>query len=608
MPDMARRTPQHRTDGHLQLARPAVHESVMGAQQLAPGLADGGTPDAVRLDLPWQVLRGDCREQMRRLPANSVDSIVCDPPYGLSKEPDAMEMLRHWLAGDDYEHSGEGFLGKSWDSFVPGPSYWRECLRVLKPGGYLVATSGARTYDLTTLAVRLAGFEIRECLYWHYGSGMPKSHNVSAGIDTHHFRAWLKNHPAEKTQLDGRRRELRQARAKLREAVKADAAPDVRAAHEDAVEAAHRRAHKCEDTLRERSGTKRENTTATAAKAAATDDAKRWTGFGTALKPATEPIIVARKPLDPKAKTVAANVLAHGTGALNIDATRIGTGKIESAQTASAQNGNHKDDGAQREFLGHTEGRWPATALWSHSPDCRLVGEHEVASNAHWGESNVSGYGQGIGTGSAEYHGPGYRRRTETVEHWECAPGCPVAELDRQSGANGEASRFFLTTAAGHEPELPIERVHAREEADFLYTPKPGSKERNAGLDHLPESNPFARSGPSANFAGMGSKSSKRRNIHPTVKSAALMQWLCRLFTPPGGLVLDPFCGSGSTGCAVMAERNSEAAPGWRFLGIEQEEAYVDIARARVAHSAGDREPETPEQLAPPANAKERAA
>lgn len=126
----------------------------------------------------------DCRVAMSLLmEPDSVDAIVCDPPYGLSREPNMVEVLRHWLAGDDYTHTGSGFMGKSWDSFVPGPSVWREAYRVLKPGGYLIAFFGTRTYDLGTLAIRLAGFEIRDQLAWVFGQGFPKSYDIAQALE-----------------------------------------------------------------------------------------------------------------------------------------------------------------------------------------------------------------------------------------------------------------------------------------------------------------------------------------------------------------------------------------------------------------------------------------
>ncbi len=127
--------------------------------------------------------RGTAIAVLASMPDESVDAIVTDPPYGLSKEPDIAEVLRRWLAGDDYEHGGGGFMGKSWDSFVPGPSVWKECLRVLKPGGHLLCFAGSRTVDLMGMAIRLGGFEIRDQIQWLYGSGFPKSMDVAKAID-----------------------------------------------------------------------------------------------------------------------------------------------------------------------------------------------------------------------------------------------------------------------------------------------------------------------------------------------------------------------------------------------------------------------------------------
>ncbi|MDI5633267.1 site-specific DNA-methyltransferase, partial [Salmonella enterica subsp. enterica serovar Anatum] len=174
------------------------------------------------------VINMECLIGMRMMLAdNSIDAVVTDPPYGLSKQPDMNEVLRHWLNGDDYVHTGNGFMGKYWDSFVPGPSIWKEVFRVLKPGGHLLAFFGTRTYDLGTLAIRLAGFEIRDQIDWVYGSGFPKSLDVSKAMGD-----------------------------------------------------------------------------------------EQWQGWGTALKPAHEPICVARKPL---VGTVSENILQFGTGGMNID-------------------------------------------------------------------------------------------------------------------------------------------------------------------------------------------------------------------------------------------------------------------------------------------------
>ncbi|MBV1928921.1 MAG: site-specific DNA-methyltransferase, partial [Gammaproteobacteria bacterium] len=187
------------------------------------------------------VINMDCRAGMATMPANSFDSIVTDPPYGLSKQPKIREVLKHWLAGDDYTATGGGFMGKSWDSFVPGPLTWAEAYRVLKPGGYIACFAGSRTVDLMSMSLRLGGFEVVDMCHWLYGSGFPKSMNLQ--------------------------------------------------------------------------------------KATGSDE---WEGWGTALKPAHEPIIIARKPLD---GTYANNILTHGVGGLNISGCRVGSEEMQ--RTAS---------------------------------------------------------------------------------------------------------------------------------------------------------------------------------------------------------------------------------------------------------------------------------
>ena len=177
------------------------------------------------------LIEGDCREGMRQIDPNSVDSIVTDPPYGLSKQPDIKEVLTHWLAGDDHTATGGGFMGKKWDSFVPGPKTWEEAYRVLKPGGYCAVFAGSRTVDLMSMSLRLAGFEVVDMLHWLYGSGFPKSMNIEKATGS-----------------------------------------------------------------------------------------EKWKGYGTAVKPCHEPIILCRKPLD---GTYANNVMTHGCGALNIEACRV---------------------------------------------------------------------------------------------------------------------------------------------------------------------------------------------------------------------------------------------------------------------------------------------
>src|SRR5690606_950459 len=194
----------------------------------------------------WTLYEGDCLEVMRQLPDNSVDAVVTDPPYGLSREPDIEEVLRHWLAGDDYEHRGGGFMGKTWDSFVPGPAVWREVFRVLKPGGHILCFAGTRTVDLMGISLRLGGFEIRDCLQWLYGSGFPKSLDVSKAID--------KKLGAEREVIG-----------------------NVTDRRGDGTVYAIGHSGRLTSNM------------------PITKEAKQWQGWGTALKPAYEPIVLARK-------------------------------------------------------------------------------------------------------------------------------------------------------------------------------------------------------------------------------------------------------------------------------------------------------------------------
>jgi site-specific DNA-methyltransferase (adenine-specific) len=311
------------------------------------------------------------------------------------------------------------------------------------------------------MALRLAGFEVRDVLVWHYGQGMPKSRNI------------------------GRQ-------------------------------------------LGHSSGT----------------------AVGSGLKPSYEPIIVARKPLQP-GLTLTANARQWGTGGINIDASRIGT-----TQTS----------------VSGPSGRWPANALFSHADGCRLLGREEVASGAHAPGQRMSGFGR-FGGGKVIACGDGFAPGRETAEKWDCAPGCPVAALDGQQ--DNTPSRYFQSFSA-------LDEVVSGGEPAFLYTPKPTKAEREAGLT----GGEFeARRGERLAYGVRDEVSTTRLNVHPTVKPIAVMRWLIDLACPEGGTVLDPFMGSGSTGCAA-------ALCGRRFVGIEldEEEGYRDIAAGRIMHWAGEAE------------------
>lgn len=365
---------------------------------------------------PW-VYHGSCMDWLQLLPSASVDAVVSDPPYGLGSPPDPQDVMRAWLAGEEYLAKGGGFMGRSWDSFVPGPEIWKECYRVLKPGGHLIAFSSMRTVDWLGLALRFSGFEVRDTIVWHYRSGMPKSMDVSKAIDkaagaerkvTGHFKG-----PVKTKLIYG----------------KLEGTYDITEP--------------------------------------ATPEAQQWKGWGTGLKPAGEPAILVRKPPE---GSIMDNVLTHGTGALNIDATRFPPGADEWV--------GDKEAPSVHETM-RVDGRWPANLIYVSKPTRR----------------------------------------------------------ERDRGTAG----LPLATPPAHV---------------------------NADVDH-------ARKMP---HAGTGRSADSLANDHPTIKPVRLMRWCVRLITPPGGVVIDPFLGSGTTGIAAVLED-------LRFGGSELQERYHQIARARIQHA-----------------------
>jgi site-specific DNA-methyltransferase (adenine-specific) len=398
-----------------------------------------------------QMIHGDCLDVLRLLPPDSVDAIVTDPPYGLS------------------------FMGKKWDYDVPRVDVWRECLRVLKPGGHLLAFAGTRTQHRMVVNIEDAGFEIRDMIAWVYGSGFPKSLDVSKAID--------KEAGAERTEVVG----------------KSNRCIGPSQAGDNGI------------------GTFKEYNwqTSNLITAPATDAAKQWSGWGTALKPAMEPITVARKPL---IGTVAENVLAHGTGALNIDGCRVPTD-------------DKHGGGAEKETTPEQKGNEGWTRPWMENEAAREAHAARVRSNVERAEALGRWPANLIHDGSDEVVGL-----------------FPVANGgDKRGKCNGARPSGFANVGADSGDGSPCGQTYADEgsAARFFYCAKANKKDRS------------------------------EYNHHETVKPTDLMRYLCRLVTPPGGVILDPFTGSGSTGKAAMLES-------FRFLGIEREAAYVEIAQARI--------------------------
>lgn len=509
----------------------------------------------------WCVHHGDMLDALPLIPDNSVDAICCDAPYGLGEEPDIAKLLRAWLDDLDVKAGTSGFMNRKWD-VVPGPRYWRECYRVLKPGGYLLTFAGTRTQDLMGMAIRLAGFEIRDSVAWLHAEGMAKSTNIERKIAMHQCtlpgRHYASTLPKPHKQRPGD--------------------------------------HLCPET----------------------EESVKWKGQGSALAPSHEPIIVARKPLD---GTYAESTLRWGT-AMNIDATRIAhAGKEDFEQhkagvDAIKKRGGSMDDSWKNssDLSGASEvttaGRWPKNTVLSHvgGPDgCKRIGTTTVAANPTWDtpnratqpsaftgervskvrhgrEGEASAERRYTGNGSTSFAAtPGPRRdAVEDVEQWECHPDCVVRMLAAQSGSrvgdSGTAARCFqqFGTSEFDEP--------------FRYQSKPSRREKDRGLQHFrPRSAAEATDSEDGqerlNNARTGAgRTGGARNPHPTTKSVELCRWMVRLVARPGQLVCVPFAGSGSECIAAVLE-------GCSVIGIEwldtDDEPFVSVARARLEHIDG---------------------
>ena len=406
--------------------------------------------DAWHQDARATIYHGDCLEVLRALPDASVDAVVTDPPFEL------------------------GFMGKGWDAsgIAHRVDLWAEALRVLKPGGHLLAFGGTRTWHRLACAIEDAGFEVRDSIAWMYGSGFPKSLDVSKAID--------KAAGAERTQRIG-----------------------VKPGHEQFVGKDNLKSLRDTGSLSGKDGYERpwmhdpeKVEAAHWLTAPATDAAREWSGWGTALKPAHEPIVVARKPL---VGTVAANVLEHGTGGLNIDGCRIGTEpRTFDSKGIRPGQGHYVGDDWQPDRASVTvAGRWPANVV---------LDEDQAAELDRQSGNRPSRGGAAFDNGSDIYQPRLINNDRREIGY----------------GDSGGASRFFY-----------VAKAPARERPKVDGT------------------------------------------AHPTVKPLTLMRWLCRLVTPPDGVILEPFAGSGTTVEAALLE-------GFRIVAIEREADYLPLIQARL--------------------------
>ena len=396
----------------------------------------------------YKLICGNSIEELKQFPDNHFDSIVTDPPYEL------------------------GFMGKSWDStgIAYNEELWSECFRVLKPGGHLIAFSGSRTYHRMAVAIENSKFEIRDQMMWIYGTGFPKSLNISKAID--------KKFGAEREIIGINKTNL---------------------------------------TVYQAIG--ETNTSGTInITAPSTEQAKQWDGWGTALKPAHEPMVLARKPLSEK--TVAENVLKWGVGGLNIDGCKVGS-EIRTTPINSLDKREDEDSlfdslhtHIQRKRIELNTGRFPANLIHDGSEEVESVFPNSKGARSQNNNSNINIYqGQSLHNSNSTLNG---------FREWY--------------NDSGSASRYF-------------------------YCAKASKKDRNDGFKDGSVEDKFTTK-PSA-------------NNHPTVKPTDLMAYLCRLVTPPNGLILDPFNGSGSTGKAAMREN-------FNYVGIDLSQEYLDISKARI--------------------------
>jgi len=495
----------------------------------------------------YEIYRGDSLRVLRTFGDSTFDSTVLDPPSGIA------------------------FMGKDWDKDKGGYEGWvawlKEILielkRVLKPGAHGLVWALPRTSHWTGRAIEESGFEIRDKIFHAFSTGFPKSHNISKGID----RVLGAKRKVVGFGSSGRNRNV----------LNASDYPD------------------------SFGGT----FSITSSKS---KEAKEWDGWGTALKPSLEEWFLIRK--IPEEKNIALNVMKYGTGGLNIDGSRVSHQeecKSMKAQSEEALHNPKLQQGGRHEDVLELkpEGRWPAHFVMSHSPECRKVGERKVKGSSSEPKDYVPNnknqvYGNGMGGGNRS--GFADAEGLETIDSWECVDGCPVLLMDQQSGESvsvknkdsdnrknkgdsmfldgvrrpdmnyqdkGTASRFFKQFEVKEEDFPP-----------FVYCAKPSTSEKERGLKGETKTVDDGRNKPIDNAYQRGK--TERLNTHPTVKPIALMAYFCKLITPPGGRVIDPFSGSFTTGVGAIME-------GFRFTGIDLSEEYTSIGEERLSRAITDR-------------------
>lgn len=457
---------------------------------------------------------GNNMDRLKDLDDNSVDSVLTDPPYGLK------------------------FMNKRWDYDVPSVDFWNEVYRVLKPGGHVLSFGGTRTYHRMVVNLEDAGFEIRDCISWIYGSGFPKSHNIGKNVD----------------KIEGNERESLGTKKGAGSNKFTDGINGLKSEYID------------------------------------TKGQSQWEGWGTALKPSQELICLARKPLSEK--SIVENVVKWGTGGLNIDGCRIeGEYKGRKEKNLESDEDYFRSDLLKNrgEFEPHIQGRFPANTILECICDEVIKGEMGkiVKSKGRKRENHnynsVGNFGSWDGGNSIDNYNDKGDVHTD--------PNCPCRIMDEQSGQSNSQSGISSTNISQKNANWYRSNKSDVEErwgfgdkggaSRFFYQSKVGKKERNLGLEDFEEKEKKYNQFNSENRI-VGDKViknpivSKAKNNHPTVKPINLLTYLVRLITPKGGVVLDPFMGSGSSGISTLIE-------GFQFIGMEMDEQYFEIASKRIS-------------------------